>query len=478
MKLSELFKGFKTGISFEDVEISGICYDSRKVNPGDVFVCISGFKEDGHKYAEGAVAAGAVAVVAERDLSLPVPVVTVDDCRDALAYASDMFYDHPSKKFRLIGVTGTNGKTTTTFLVKYILEEAGFKVGLIGTNKNMIGDREIPAERTTPESLELNALFAEMASEGVDYTIMEVSSHSLSLSRVAYCEFDVGAYTNLTQDHLDFHETMENYLEAKAKLFDMCKTGIINIDDDGGRRIIEGCSCVPVSYGMDGASDIQASNAEFLANGVDFDCDMLGRKKRFHINTPGKFSVYNALCAAGICTALEIPAEIISRGLSGASGVCGRAEVVPVDGDYTVMIDYAHTPDGVENILKSIKGFAKGRVVALFGCGGDRDRTKRPKMGEIAGQLADFCIVTSDNPRTEDPSFIISEIIPGVEKSGCEYVVIENRRDAIRYALENARTDDVILLAGKGHETYQILKEGKIHFDEREIIREILEGKA
>lgn len=474
MKLSTLLFGFDVKNEFDDTEITGICYDSRKVAPGDVFVCITGFKVDGHKYAESAVKSGAVAVIAEREIDVDVPCVLIENAREALAFVSATFYDHPSKKLKLIGVTGTNGKTTTTFLTKYILEAAGFKVGLIGTNKNMIGDREIPSERTTPESLEINELFSEMVSEGVDYAVMEVSSHSLELHRVDFCEFDVGAFTNLSQDHLDFHETMENYLNAKAKLFDICKTGIINVDDAGGRRIASECSCVTVSYGMDSACDVQGFNAEFKNSGVAFDCDMLGRKKRLRINTPGKFSVYNALCAAGICTACGISAEAISEGLSKASGVCGRAEVVPTGKDYTVMIDYAHTPDGIENILRSIRGFATGRVVILFGCGGDRDRTKRPKMGKIAGELADFCIVTSDNPRSEDPEFIISEIVPGVLETGCKYVVVPNRRDAIKYALDNAKKDDVILLAGKGHETYQILNDGTIHFDEREIVHEIL----
>lgn len=475
MRLKKLLEGYNTKADFDDAEVSGICYDSRKVKPGDLFVCVSGFSADGHKYALSAEKSGAAAIIAERKLEgVSVPVAVVENSRRALAFVSDTFYGHPSGKFKLIGITGTNGKTTTTFLVKKILEDAGFKVGLIGTNKNIIGEREIPSERTTPESLELAELFSEMADEGVDCVVMEVSSHSLTLERVAYCEFDVGAFTNLTQDHLDFHKTMENYLEAKKKLFDMCKTGIINVDDEGGRRILCGCGCVTVSYGIDSASDIQAGNIEFSAGGADFDCNVLGAFLRLHINTPGRFSVYNALAAVGICTALGVSADIIKKGLSDMCGVCGRAEIVPADRDYTVMIDYAHTPDGIENILKSIRGFAKGRIVILFGCGGDRDRTKRPKMGEIAGKLADFCIVTSDNPRTENPSEIIRDIIPGVEASGCKYAVIENRKEAIGYALANAEADDVILLAGKGHETYQILPEGKIHFDEREIVREFL----
>lgn len=474
MRLKQLLKDYNVKNEFDDAEITGIAYDSRKVKPGDVFVCISGFETDGHKYAGKAVEKGAAAVIAEHAVDAGVPTAVVENTRHALSYAADVFYGHPSGKFRLVGVTGTNGKTTTTFLVKSILEKAGHKVGLIGTNKNMIGERELPSERTTPESLELTELFAEMAKEGADFVVMEVSSHSLSLSRVEFCEFDVGAFTNLTQDHLDFHKTMENYLAAKKKLFDMCKTGVINADDEGGRKILADCSCVSVSYGIDSAADILAGNIDYGAHGVDFDCDALGAAMRIHINTPGRFSVYNALAAVGICTALGISAEDISEGLRSVPGVCGRAEVVPTGRDYTVMIDYAHTPDGIENILKSIRGFAKGRIVILFGCGGDRDRTKRPKMGRIAGELADFCVVTSDNPRTEDPGEIIKEIIPGVEETGCPYTVIENRKEAIRYALDNAETGDVILLAGKGHETYQILKSGKIHFDEREIVHEIL----
>ncbi len=474
MRLKQLLKDYNVKNEFDDAEITGIAYDSRKVKPGDVFVCISGFETDGHKYAGKAVEKGAAAVIAEHAVDAGVPTAVVENTRHALSYAADVFYGHPSGKFRLVGVTGTNGKTTTTFLVKSILEKAGHKVGLIGTNKNMIGERELPSERTTPESLELTELFAEMAKEGADFVVMEVSSHSLSLSRVEFCEFGVGAFTNLTQDHLDFHKTMENYLAAKKKLFDMCKTGVINADDEGGRKILADCSCVSVSYGIDSAADILAGNIDYGAHGVDFDCDALGAAMRIHINTPGRFSVYNALAAVGICTALGISAEDISEGLRSVPGVCGRAEVVPTGRDYTVMIDYAHTPDGIENILKSIRGFAKGRIVILFGCGGDRDRTKRPKMGRIAGELADFCVVTSDNPRTEDPGEIIKEIIPGVEETGCPYTVIENRKEAIRYALDNAETGDVILLAGKGHETYQILKSGKIHFDEREIVHEIL----
>lgn len=475
MKLTQILSGFEELVSsVPEIEIKDICYDSRKVTEGSLFVCVTGFVTDGHQYAQAAAKAGAAVLVCEHPVETEVPQVIVKDSRKALAYLSDQYYGHPSGKMKLIGITGTNGKTTTTYLVKQILENAGYCVGLIGTNQNMIGARVLPSSRTTPESLELQALFAQMAEEGVDYVVMEISSHSLELSRVAYCEIDVGAFTNLTRDHLDFHHDMEQYFAAKAKLFDLCKTGVVNIDDDAGIRIVEQCSCVPLSYGIDNAADIYAHDMKFDSATSSFIGNVLGKELSITLNTPGKFSVYNGLCAIGICTVCGISEEDIAKGLSRMQGVSGRAEVLPLGKPYTVMIDYAHTPDGLENIIKSVRGFAKGRVVTLFGCGGDRDRTKRPLMGKMAGELSDFCIVTSDNPRTEEPEAIIREIEEGISKTGCQYAVIVNRRDAIGYALKHALEDDVIILAGKGHETYQILKEGTIHFDEREVVAEWL----
>ena len=475
MKLTQILSGFEELVSsVPEIEIKDICYDSRKVTEGSLFVCVTGFVTDGHQYAQAAAKAGAAVLVCEHPVEAEVPQVIVKDSRKALAYLSDQYYGHPSGKMKLIGITGTNGKTTTTYLVKQILENAGYCVGLIGTNQNMIGARVLPSSRTTPESLELQALFAQMAEEGVDYVVMEISSHSLELSRVAYCEIDVGAFTNLTRDHLDFHHDMEQYFAAKAKLFDLCKTGVVNIDDDAGIRIVEQCSCVPLSYGIDNAADIYAHDMKFDNATSSFIGNVLGKELSITLNTPGKFSVYNGLCAIGICTVCGISEEDIAKGLSRMQGVSGRAEVLPLGKPYTVMIDYAHTPDGLENIIKSVRGFAKGRVVTLFGCGGDRDRTKRPLMGKMAGELSDFCIVTSDNPRTEEPEAIIREIEEGISKTGCQYAVIVNRRDAIGYALKHALEDDVIILAGKGHETYQILKEGTIHFDEREVVAEWL----
>lgn len=454
----------------ENIDIGGICYNSLKVKKGDVFVAIKGFKSDGHKYIKSAIENGAVAIIAEDECDcLPVPQIIFGDTRKALANLACKFYDYPSKKFILIGVTGTNGKTTVTYLVKAILESKGYKVGLIGTNQNMVGNMVLKSDRTTPESLELQELFSMMARDSVDYVIMEVSSHSLELSRVAGCEFKVGAFTNLTQDHLDFHITMDNYVDAKAKLFAMCEKGVVNLDDAYAERINEKAKCHMAHYSVKKPCSHKADNICYGEKGISFDTDGV----RVSLPIPGEFSVYNALCAIGICNALGFSTEDCAEALKNAHGVKGRAEVVDIPSDYTVMIDYAHTPDGVENIIKSVKGFCKGRVITLFGCGGDRDKTKRPIMGEIAGNLSDVCVVTSDNPRTENPASIIDDIIVGIEKTGVKYEVVENRKKAIECAMGMAEKNDVVLLLGKGHETYQILNDGVIDFDEREIVKEI-----
>lgn len=478
MKLSDIIKNLeiKQLIGSTDINISGIAFDSSKVKAGNVFVCIKGFKTDGHSYAREAVDKGAVAVVGEyAPDGIATNMILVENSRLALAKISAAYYDYPYKKFKLIGITGTNGKTTTTYLIKAVLEHCGHKVGLIGTNQNMIGNQVIPSHHTTPDSLELMELFGKMADEEADYVVMEVSSHSLSLDRVAGCEFSVGAITNITQDHLDFHKTMENYLCAKAKLFSMCGVGVVNSDDSSYEFIKNTASCRLTSYGAEGTADIKAENIKMDASGISFDVKFNSGKQSFRLGIPGKFSVYNALTAVSCLYALGFSPKAIAEGLKAAQGVKGRIEVVPLDKEYTVIIDYAHTPDGLLNIINTIRGFAKGRVVTLFGCGGDRDKTKRPIMGEIAGRLSDFCIVTSDNPRTEEPKAIIDDIIEGISKTGCEYAVVENRFDAIEYALDNAKKDDVVLLAGKGHETYQILKDRTIVFDEREIVTKLLQ---
>jgi UDP-N-acetylmuramoyl-L-alanyl-D-glutamate--2,6-diaminopimelate ligase len=464
MKLSSLIPTDK------DIEVTGVSYHSERVNKGDVFVAIEGQKEDGSGYAAAAIEKGAVCVVSEKRLYHPnVPCVIVDNARVALAQISHKLYGEPSKRLKLIGVTGTNGKTTVTHLIRAVLERDGHKTGLIGTNYNYDGNTILPSSRTTPESADLAKLLYEMAENGCEYAVMEVSSHSLKLHRVHGCEFEVGVFTNLTQDHLDFHISMEDYLLTKAKLFEMCKKAVINIDDKGGEYIMQNAKCPITTYGM-GKGDICASAVSVGKSGVSFSCDECS----FSLKIPGKFSIYNALSAIGACKAVGVSTSTIKSAMEECEGVKGRMEIVPTNRNFTVIIDYAHTPDGLLNVLKTVKDAASGRVVVLFGCGGDRDKSKRSKMGEIAGKYADFCIVTSDNPRSEDPSEIIRDILSGMKNASAEYVVVENRRDAIEYALRHGREDDVIILAGKGHEDYQELKDGKIHFDEREIIAEIL----
>ena len=472
MYLSDLLAGVSViqKYNYADCSITGVHYNSAKIQKGNIFVAIKGYQTDGHKYIMSAVHNGAAAVVCQDYCpECDVPQIVVENSRIAEAQVSANFFDNPADKFKLIGITGTNGKTTCTFLVKKILERAGYKVGLIGTNQNMIGDKVFETGRTTPDAFELQQLFAQMAEEKVDYVVMEVSSHALELSRVYGCRFAVGAFTNLTQDHLDFHITMDAYAKAKSKLFDMSDVAVINCDDAYGAEFVRKFGAK--GYGIDCSCAYQAHNVELNRDGVSFDMDGYS----YSLDIPGKFSVYNALCAIGICAECGIQPGVIADALGDADGVKGRAEVVKTNTDYTVMIDYAHTPDGIENILTTVRGFAKGRVVILFGCGGDRDNTKRPIMGKIAGELADFCIVTSDNPRSEDPMGIISMIEPAVKATGTPYVVIENRADAICYAMDNAQTDDVIVLAGKGHETYQVLNTGTIDFDEREIVKKHLQ---
>lgn len=476
MKLSQILAGVNLCQPItEDIEITNVAYDSRRVTPGALFVCIKGYATDGHLYIESAIKNGAVAVLTQDVVDTQgVLILRSEDTRKALAQIGANFYNHPEKEMKIVGVTGTNGKTTVTTLIKSVLEFYGKKVGLIGTNENMIGDRVLPTERTTPESFELFALFREMADAGMDYVVMEVSSHSLVLHRVFGIPFSVGVFTNLTQDHLDFHETMENYYQAKRLLFNVSDIGVINIDDPAGKRIAADNPCSLMTYSIDEPSDFQATNLRVSPRGVIF--DLLNKEKSLpaRLSIPGKFSAYNALAALTTCIALGIAPEKAIEALLVAKGVKGRAETVYTHTDYTMIIDYAHTPDGLENIVKTVKDFCQGRVVTLFGCGGDRDPVKRPIMGEIAGQLSDFCIITSDNPRTEEPMAIIRQIEEGMKRTNCAYTVIESRRDAIRYAIENAQPKDCIILAGKGHETYQIIGTEKRHFDEREVIRDIL----
>ena len=474
MKLSEVLNGIEVKNEYREKEIKNVTSDSRLVDEGFLFVCIKGASFDGHSVAREMLEKGAAAVICERDLGLENQIL-VENTRAVYSPICANYFGNPAKKLKLIGLTGTNGKTTTTFIIKQILENLGKKTGLIGTVQNMVGDEIYPAHYTTPDPYELQSLFAKMVDAGCEHCVMEVSSQALAQGRVAGIEFELAAFTNLTQDHLDYHKTWENYFEAKKMLFKNCKIALTNIDDKHGLKIVEGLPCRVATYSVDNnASDFTARNVCFAADGVKYELvsDRIGRVS---CPIPGRFSVYNSLCAVAAAITLGFDFEEVLRAISRCSGVKGRIEVVPTPTDYTVIIDYAHSPDGLENIIRSLREIAKGRVVTLFGCGGDRDKTKRPLMGEIASRLSDFCIVTSDNPRSEKPSDIIDDILEGMNNSKTPKKVIENRKEAIFWALENARENDIILLAGKGHETYQILNDGTIHFDEREVVAEFFE---
>ncbi len=478
MKLKELLQGISILEATVDLEleISHVSYDSRQTRPGDLFVAMSGFAVDGHDFIGKAMGAGAAAVLCEKAPQGEVPYVRVADSRRALAVVGANFYGHPADSMTMVAVTGTNGKTTTTYLLKAILEQAlGAKVGLIGTNQNMIGQEVLPTERTTPESFELQGLLAQMRDGGCTHVVMEASSHALYLDRVYGIHYAVGIFTNLTQDHLDFHKTMEAYCDAKSILFRNCDTGVVNADDPWTGRLMEKATCRKFTYSEKSESDLQAEAISLGADHVAFTAVTREKKVPVRVNIPGGFMVYNTLDVLGAALALGISLEKSAEVLAGVPHVKGRVEVVPTPGkDYTVLIDYAHSPDGMENVLSSVKGFAKGRTIALFGCGGDRDKTKRPKMGKVAADLADFAIVTTDNPRTEVPADIIRDILPGFEGSDTPYVVVEDRIEAIHWAMDHAQPGDVIVLCGKGHETYQEVNHVKHHMDEREIVADYL----
>lgn len=476
VKLKQLLEG----ISYEiqqgtaEREISDVQYDSRKVEKDSLFVCITGFQTDGHKYIPMALEKGAAVLLCEHtvtDVPGDVTVIVTKNNRAALAVLSANLYGHPSKQMHVIGVTGTNGKTSTTYLMKSILDRVGRKVGIVGTIENRIGDRVLKAERTTPESKELQALFRQMQEEGVTDVVMEVSSHSLDLHRVDGIAFDAAIFTNLTQDHLDYHKTMENYKAAKGLLFERAAKSVINMDDAAGVYMKEKSAGEVLTIGVDTKADLMAENIVISAEGTAFDMIWQGKKYPVHLHTPGRFSVYNALGAAGACLLLGIDAGDTAAGLTENSGVSGRFQTIRSKQGCLAVVDYAHTPDGLENVLNTANEFVKGKLIAVFGCGGDRDKTKRPIMGEIGGRLADYCIITSDNPRTENPAAILEDVEAGVKRTDCPYEKIVDRRTAIQRAAAMAADGDVILIAGKGHETYQIFAEETIHFDDMEEVR-------
>ena len=476
MKLRELLCGIEVLEVHADLEteISGVSYDSRQTKSGDLFAAIAGYETDGHRFIPMALEKGAACVLCQARPEGEVPYVLTSDSRAALAQLGRNWFGDPAASMTMVGVTGTNGKTTATYLLKDMLERSlGAKVGLIGTNQNMIGEEALHTERTTPESFELQALFRAMADAGCTHVVMEVSSHALCLQRVAGIRFAVGMFTNLSQDHLDFHETMGAYCDAKALLFRQSVKGVYNADDPWAERVTGGAPCPLLSFG-ERAGDLRAENIRLSVDGVTFDAVCEGETVPVRVGIPGGFTVYNALGALAAARALGISLAAGAEALASCAGVKGRVEVVPVPWDYTILIDYAVTPDAIENVLTAVRGFAQGRVVILFGCGGDRDRGKRPKMGRIAAQLADFVVVTSYNPRTEDPDFIISEILPGLEGADTPYMVEPDRVRAIRWAMDHAQPKDVIILAGKGHETYQIVGHEKRHLDEREVVADYI----
>ena len=472
MKLKELLADVPVLQQHADpeMEISGLCCDSRRAEPGSLFVAVSGFASDGNRFIPSAIAKGAVAVVTAKKPEEDIPYVLVESDRLALALISGNYYGRPARKMTMIGITGTNGKTSSTLLLKQVLEKClGAKVGLIGTMENYIGDQVIPTERTTPESFELQALFARMYDAGCTHVVMEVSSHAISLERIGGIHYDVAAFTNLTEDHLDFHKTMDAYCDAKAELFRRCSRAVVNRDDPYAPRILAAAQCPVLTTSAHGEAGLYAQDVELSSDHIRFAAVSGEERVQVYVPIPGRFTVYNTLTVLGIAKSLGIALEDAAGALKEACGVKGRIEVVPTPGmPYCVLIDYAHSPDGLEKVLKSVRDFCKGRLISVFGCGGDRDPIKRPIMGRIGVESADFAIITSDNPRTEEPMAIIRDILQGITPDMGEYTVIEDRRRAIRYAMDIAKKDDIIVLAGKGHETYQEIQGVKHHLDERE----------
>ena len=486
MKLKNILVGIE-GLKAKgelDKEIKGIESNSKSIKNGFMFVAIKGYSVDGHDFIQEAIEKGAIAVVVEEGFNLKlvkfpedVTIILAKNTREFLAISASNFYNNPSKKFKLIGITGTKGKTTTTFMIKEILEKAGKKVGLIGTIAIYINGEKIKdSDRTTPESLELQQLFAKMVDEGVEYVVMEVSSQSLKLHRVDGCEFDYVAFTNFSEDHISEkeHPDIQDYFESKLKLFKMCKKGFVNIDDLQGAKIPGMFPDSEITrYGIDNSGDLLARDITITNSYVDFKAKLSDRNDRVKVDIPGRFTVYNALLAIGICKKIGIDSEIMKEALLTIK-VPGRSEMVDNKLDIPIMIDYAHSPESLQNILKAVKSYTRGRVISVFGCGGDRDSRKRPIMGEISGKIADYTIITSDNPRTENPQSIVNQIEEGIKKTKGKYEVIIDRKEAIKKAIKMANKSDIIVLAGKGHEPYQEINGEKFDFDERKIVKEII----
>ena len=486
MKLNTLLEGLQFDIvqGAKDTDVTAVVNDTRAVTDGCLFLCIAGARFDSHTKAAEVAGNGARVIVAEQDVDLgdvkDVTLVRVPDTRYAMALISAAWFDHPAEKLKTIGVTGTKGKTTTTYLIRSMLEQAGFRTGLVGTIEYIVGEEHIHADNTTPESYALQELFAKMVERGCDSVVMEVSSQALMLHRTAGIEFDIGIFTNLEADHIGEHEHKDfaDYLHCKSLLFCQCKTGIVNADDAHAQEILEGHTCEVITYGLEAGASLRAKNMAYIhkpgALGVFFDTEGLV-SLHAEIANPGKFSVYNALCAIAVAHLCGCDTQVIREALKGAR-VKGRIEMVPVSGIYTLIIDYAHNAMALKSLLTTLADYRPGRLVCLFGCGGNRAKDRRFQMGEVSGRYADLTIITSDNPRSEDPMDIIADIRTGIEKTEGEYIEIPDRREAIRYAMEHAEDGDIIVLAGKGHEDYQEIKGVRYPMDEREIVREIAES--
>ncbi len=459
------------------IEIGALVTDSRERAKDGLFFCISGMRFDAHHFAPQAEENGCVALIVERFVDSPLVQVKVKNVRSAMAYIASAFYGHPEKKLRMVGVSGTKGKTTTSYLLKAIFEKAGLKTGLIGTTGNMVGDKQLPSNMTTPDPVDLHRCLRQMADEGVEAVSMEVSAHAIDMHRLDGVSFEAAGFTNFSQDHLDYFGTMENYFETKKSFFmnGAVQNAALNADDENSVRIIRDLQIPHLTYGISAEADVFARDIEISENGVSFRICLRGLEEMpISMHLTGMFNVYNALAAASLAMILGIEKGAIKDGLESIRNVPGRVEVLDTDTPYKVILDYAHSPDALKNVLTTVRAFTKKRLIALFGCGGDRDHGKRPIMGEIVGRLADFSILTSDNPRTEDPDAILRSIEDGMKKTKGEYVVIENRREAIRYALEMGREGDVIILAGKGNETYQDIMGVKRPFNEKVVVRELL----
>ena len=468
-----------------EIDITSVECDSRKVIQGSLFIAITGYDYDGHEYIEEAIQNGAKAIIIEnvqkaRNVNFPadVTIIISEDTRHTLAISACNFYNNPSRKFRLIGVTGTKGKTTTTYMIKQLLEAEGKKVGLIGTIENFIGEDSIgKSERTTPESVDLQKYFAKMVEEKVEFVVMEVSSQALKLKRVDGCDFDIGVFTNFAKEHISEkeHSDIEEYFNSKLKLFEMCKVGFLNADDFRTGRVKKAAKCEIKTYGVNNQCDLLAKDITITNVSVDFRAKISDRNERIKVDIPGRFSVYNSLAAISVARYYGVSPEIIKTALENIK-VPGRSELVPNKKEMNIMIDYAHTPESLESILQAVKTYTRGRVILVFGCGGDRDKEKRPIMGEIAGRLATYTIVTSDNPRTENPEEIINEIKAGIDKTKGKYEIVVDRKEAIKKAISIAQKKDMIILAGKGHEPYQEINNERYPFDEREIVKEIIDN--